>query len=210
MTSGVAGADLLAPPKSCMLQSEEPKGWGAETGIDSHDQDETSCRARASEAVPRDVSMVLEECATGAGRLGLEARNAKARARRSLVIVARDQPLLEEHLKRQFASDPTVVVLMDRRCGDGSPPRSTCPGPERRRRAGYDHDVRLHWVVVMPEQYDPREVDDRAPRAISAGAAAIDDASDRRHAELRAAEREIARLQEKVVELRRELGRGAT
>jgi hypothetical protein len=132
---------------------------------------------------------------------GLVVGEAGGRPRRSLVIVASDQPALHDYLTRQFASDPRVVVLMDRRRGDGSQALPSAPRPERRRRTGYDHDVRLHWVVVVREQRDPRASSERAETALETGAGTVE-ALD---AEIRTTQDEITRLRGRLVALRREV-----
>ena len=147
---------------------------GVATGIDTHDQDAGS---------------------------GLVIGDAGPRAKRSLVIVARDQPALYEYLTRQFASDPRIVVLMDRRDGARGQASPVTPRPERRQRTGYDHDVRLHWVVVVGERQDPRASDRGASTTLDTGVRNVDAV----RTEIHTAEQEITRLHERLVELRREL-----
>ena len=122
------------------------------------------------------------------------------------MIVARDQPALLDYLNRQFANVPRVVVLMDRRDDVGL--SSTQLEPERRQRSGYDHDVRLHWVVVIDERSDPRAAPSPSPAPREPGAGSIEQL----HAEVAATEDEMARLRDRLEALRRELaareGRG--
>jgi hypothetical protein len=67
---------------------------------------------------------------------------------RFLFIVARHLPRVYDHLCEQFASEPTVDVIMDRRKGDRREPEIVVPppGPERRegeRRRNSDADEQL-------------------------------------------------------------------
>jgi hypothetical protein len=57
--------------------------------------------------------------------------DADARTTEFLVIVARDQPELYEQVRRQFADDPSAVLIVDRRRGDRRR-RSLSRIPERR------------------------------------------------------------------------------
>ncbi|HSE93352.1 MAG TPA: hypothetical protein VLF19_08595 [Methylomirabilota bacterium] len=74
-----------------------------------------------------------------------------------LVVVARDQRPLHEALVRRFAGDPGTRVVLDRRQGERRQ-RELLPDlerrrAERRRPAGYHHDLRFQWVAVCREQW---------------------------------------------------------
>jgi len=133
------------------------------------------------------------------GGLGLAVGEAE-RAKRSLVIVSQDQPVLYEHLNRQFAYDRSVVVVVDRRREAAGRSVAQLPWPERRRPPGHDQDVRLHWVVVVSERPDVRVLS--APVTASPGAATVAGL----HEQIHATEQEISRLRDHLVELRRQLG----
>ena len=72
---------------------------------------------------------------------------------RYLLIVARDQPALCDYLTRNFAGDPKVQVLLDRRRGKRRQ-RVESHNPERRRgerrrQRGIDQDLRYRSVVIV-------------------------------------------------------------
>jgi hypothetical protein len=68
---------------------------------------------------------------------------------RMLFIVARDDPGLYESLRREFADEPEVEVILDRRAGE----RRTGPGDERRRRPEVDERLQaLGWAIVHPDR----------------------------------------------------------
>ncbi|MBI2217277.1 MAG: hypothetical protein HYU51_08270 [Candidatus Rokubacteria bacterium] len=52
---------------------------------------------------------------------------------RYLVIVSRERPDLFDELKRRFAGDPTVQVLLDRRVGERRQREHARPGERRGR-----------------------------------------------------------------------------
>lgn len=74
---------------------------------------------------------------------------------RCLFIVARNQPDLWQHLKRDFADDDQIQVIVDRRRGERRQRRELY-GPERRRmdrrRATLDRDLRYRSFVIIHEQ----------------------------------------------------------
>jgi len=94
-----------------------------------------------------------------------------ARSRRQLFIVARDREKLYEYVKRAFADNPTVQVVLDRRTGDrrrGSMPRL----PDRRRGDRRSRDVTgqlraLGWAIVLCDiaREDERQRVTRGPGA---------------------------------------------
>ena len=108
---------------------------------------------------PRDVLWLGEEATTPSKRAP-ESRPAKAQSTsdqvRCLFIVARDQPGLWDHLRKDFAEDKEVRVFLDRRRGE----RRQCvqsQEPERRRAGrrrhqGIDHDLRYRSFVIIHEQ----------------------------------------------------------
>jgi hypothetical protein len=55
--------------------------------------------------------------------------------RRWLIVVAEDEPILRQGLRRSFANDPSVEVVLDGRRAESSPPRGRggTAAPERRR-----------------------------------------------------------------------------
>jgi hypothetical protein len=59
---------------------------------------------------------------------------------RFIFIVARQLPRVYEHLSRQFASEPNVQVVMDRRKGGRS---LGPPADERRRNVDADEQLRV-------------------------------------------------------------------
>jgi len=77
-----------------------------------------------------------------------------AKVRRHLLVVARDHPHIYEYLKRMFAGNDTLEVILDRRNGDRRRP-ATNHHPDRRRasdrrRQEIDSQLRaLGWAVVM-------------------------------------------------------------
>jgi hypothetical protein len=90
------------------------------------------------------------------------AAEAEARPARYLVIVAKEETALWQHLRRQFTGDEAIRVLMDRRrrarLGSGSP-----RGPEaeeRRRPWGPGRDRRFCWIAEASSELGPT----RAPR----------------------------------------------
>lgn len=74
---------------------------------------------------------------------------------RCLFIVARNQPDLWQHLKRDFADEDQIQVIVDRRRGERRQRREP-HGPERRRsdrrRATIDRDLRYRSFVIVHEQ----------------------------------------------------------
>jgi hypothetical protein len=77
-----------------------------------------------------------------------------------LFIVARDRPRLYESLRRQFAEEREVQVILDRRHGErpgGTPPREDAP-TDRRRRPEVDQDLQvLGWAVVRGAPAKPAD-----------------------------------------------------
>ena len=65
---------------------------------------------------------------------------------RCLFIVARDQPGLWDHLRRDFAEDEEVQVILDRR----RDPERRRAG--RRRPPSIDTDLRYRSFVILHEQ----------------------------------------------------------
>jgi len=79
---------------------------------------------------------------------------------RFLFIVARQLPSVYEHLCQQFAGEPNVEIIMDRRKGDRRQPETAEPptGPERRegerrRNASADEQLRVmgYAFVRIPD-----------------------------------------------------------
>lgn len=74
---------------------------------------------------------------------------------RCLFIVARDQPDLWHHLRRDFAEDEEVRVILDRRRGERRKWVQTHE-PERRRadrrRASIDRDLRYRSFIIIHEE----------------------------------------------------------
>ena len=84
----------------------------------------------------------------------LEARPTRDRVR-CLFIVARDQPDLWHNLRRDFAGDEEVQVVLDRRRGEQQQHRQRHEPDRRqggRRRATIDTDLRYRSFVVIHEQ----------------------------------------------------------
>ena len=90
----------------------------------------------------------------------VEIRSLKARPMggkvRCLFIVARNQPGLWHYLRRDFAEDEEIQVLLDRRRGDR---RQRYQGQEperrrsdRRRQPSIDNDLRYRSFVVLHQQ----------------------------------------------------------
>lgn len=82
-----------------------------------------------------------------------DARAVEPSLRRQLFVVARDRAKLYEHVKRAFADNPTVQVVLDRRVGDRR--RSGMARvPDRRRGDRRQRDVSgqlraLGWAIVL-------------------------------------------------------------
>jgi len=74
----------------------------------------------------------------------------------SLIIVARDQPELWHAMTRQFAADPKVQVLQDRRRWERRQRIQKYDldqrGPDRRRPASLEHNVRYRSFVIIRRQ----------------------------------------------------------
>lgn len=75
---------------------------------------------------------------------------------RLLFVVARDQPDLWHHLKRDFAQDEEVQVILDRRRGERrqrvqsrEPERRRA---ERRRQPGTEKELRYRSFVIIHRQ----------------------------------------------------------
>lgn len=71
-------------------------------------------------------------------------------------IVARDRPVLHESLKLEFAGEPDVQILLDRRLGqrrrDQVARAADRRGDECRTRTQLEAHLRsLGWVIVDPE-----------------------------------------------------------
>ena len=107
---------------------------------------------------PRDVLWLGGEATTPSKRFP-ESRPAKAQPTsdkvRCLFIVARGQPDLWDHLRKDFAEDKEVRVILDRRRGERRQ-RVQPPKRERRwdyrRRATIDTDLRYRSFVIIHEQ----------------------------------------------------------
>ncbi len=84
----------------------------------------------------------------------LEAQSIRDKVR-CLFIVARDQPDLWHHLRRDFAEDEEVQVVLDRRRGERRR-HMQLHEPDRRqgdrRRATIDTDLRYRSFVILHEQ----------------------------------------------------------
>jgi hypothetical protein len=66
-----------------------------------------------------------------------------------LFIVARDQPALYEALRREFAQEPEIEVVLDRRHGESGQPEREGSVTERRMRADIQSQLRsLGWAFV--------------------------------------------------------------
>jgi len=76
-----------------------------------------------------------------------------SRLSRYLIIVARGQLSLYDYLTRNFAEDPKVQVLLDRRKGERrqkvQPREPERRKGERRRRPGIEQDLRSRSVVII-------------------------------------------------------------
>ncbi len=72
---------------------------------------------------------------------------------RYLIIVAPNQPALYEYLTRNFAGDPKVQVMLDRRRGERrqkvQPREPERRWGERRQRRGVGQDLRYGSVVII-------------------------------------------------------------
>ena len=85
---------------------------------------------------------------------GSSAPNGKLR--KQLLVVARENPHIYEYLKRMFAGNETLEVVMDRRKGDRRghgmarlPERRRTNSSDRRRQE-IDHQLRaLGWAIVL-------------------------------------------------------------
>jgi len=92
------------------------------------------------------------------------------KVRRQLLVVARDHPHIYEYLKRMFAGNETLEVVLDRRNGDRRRP-GAAHQPDRRRasdrrRQEIDSQLRaLGWAIVMLDvARDPERARPRSPR----------------------------------------------
>jgi len=71
---------------------------------------------------------------------------------RYLIVVARNQPALYEHLRNRHGRDPGVQVVVDRR-GDGNVETTADPPPvERRRRRSWLATGASHELVELPAE----------------------------------------------------------
>jgi hypothetical protein len=71
---------------------------------------------------------------------------------RYLIVVARSQPALYEHLRNRHGRDPKVQVVVDRR-GDGNVETTADPPPvERRRRRSWLATGASHELVELPAE----------------------------------------------------------
>jgi len=93
-----------------------------------------------------------------------------AKVRRQMLVVAQDHPHVYEYLKRMFAGNDTVEVILDRRNGDRRRPGAT-HHPDRRRmsdrrRQEIDSQLRaLGWAIVLLDTgRDHERVRPRSPR----------------------------------------------
>src|SRR2546421_12244566 len=69
-----------------------------------------------------------------------------------LIVVARNQPALYEHLRNRHGRDPGVQVVVDRR-GDGNVETTADPPPvERRRRRSWLATGASHELVELPAE----------------------------------------------------------
>lgn len=79
---------------------------------------------------------------------------ANGKLRKQLLVVAQENPHIYEYLKRMFAGNETLEVVMDRRKGDRRG-QGMSQLPERRRssdrrRQEIDHQLRaLGWAIVL-------------------------------------------------------------
>jgi hypothetical protein len=144
-----------------------------------------------------------------------------------LVVVARDQPALCQYLSRQFAGDPRVRVLADRRRGWLSS-LSEWRGAERRRPARESGpDERIGWVFVtradlyttratlsersrgpMEGMEDRQRIDrwvEESQYLIGRMIPGLLDDRERMRGKLDAAEHECRKLREELAELRKEV-----
>ncbi len=87
-----------------------------------------------------------------------------------MLVVAQDHPHVYEYLKRMFAGNDTVEVILDRRNGDRRRPGAT-HHPDRRRmsdrrRQEIDSQLRaLGWAIVLLDTgRDHERVRPRSPR----------------------------------------------
>jgi len=92
------------------------------------------------------------------------------KVRRQLLVVARDHPHIYEYLKRMFAGNETLEVVLDRRNGDRRRP-GAAHQPDRRRasdrrRQEIDSQLRaLGWAIVMLDvARDHERARPRSPR----------------------------------------------
>lgn len=89
--------------------------------------------------------------------------------RKQLLVVARENPHIYEYLKRMFAGNETLEVVMDRRKGDRRA-QGAAQLPERRRSADrrrqeVDQHLRaLGWAIVMLDV--AREQERSRPRSL--------------------------------------------
>ena len=107
---------------------------------------------------PRDVLWLGEEATTPSKRVP-ESRPAKAQPTSDkvgcLFIVARDQPDLWDHLRKDFAEEREVRVFLDRRRGERRQrvqPLKQERRCDNRRRASIDTDLRYRSFVIIHEQ----------------------------------------------------------
>jgi hypothetical protein len=93
-------------------------------------------------------------------RVAVGANSDREARPRQIIIVARDRERLFDYIKRAFAGNDTVEVLLDRRAGE----RRRSPGsrlPDRRRADRRRHDVTsqlrgLGWAIVAVDPTAPR------------------------------------------------------
>lgn len=97
----------------------------------------------------------------GEGKDEPKRRDQERRIARQLFIVARNRTKLYEYLRRAFAGNETVQVVLDRRTGERRQ-RSAPSGPDRRRtdrRAHLDTENLLRalgWAIVLVDLTQPR------------------------------------------------------
>jgi hypothetical protein len=151
---------------------------------------------------------------------------APAPAARQIVVVARTESRLHQHLAAALGQDPKIVLVRDRRRAAGGPPAGLV---ERRRPLTSRRDLRFRLVIVVPEERTPSQggvpvmnngdagvPDDRqrverwvedSQYVIGRLIPGLLEDRDRWRSKAEAAEQEIDRLRAEIVVMRREIGR---
>ena len=97
-------------------------------------------------------SLFLEMISDLPGRASSVGEPARGVTSRYLVIVARNEPALYEHLRKRHAGDPRIRVVLDRRGADEVEATNGPPPVERRRRRSFLTTGASHELVSLARE----------------------------------------------------------